>query len=122
MRGTTADACSALKKVSLRPGAGFKDAPFQLRRMAVGSTFMLGFVLLFLANFALIVAAIIHALRRDDLTGAQRLIWIAIAFFITPVIALGAIVYFAMGRERTRELFRDVATPTAAPAPPTSRP
>ena len=68
-----------------------------------------GVVLLFVANLALIVGAIVHALVRDDLTGTQRLVWIAIAFFITPVIALGAIVYFVMGRKRTSELFRDVA-------------
>lgn len=69
-----------------------------------------------LVNFGLIVAAVVHALTRDDLTSIQRLVWILIAVLVTPVVSLGAIVYFALGRERTRALFRDVGQ--APPAPP----
>lgn len=83
---------------------------------------VLGIFSLFALNVVLIVAAIVHALVRDDLTGMQRLIWIAIAFFITPVVAVGAIVYFALGRERTSTLFRDVTMPASRPPPPASPP
>ncbi|HVM44869.1 MAG TPA: hypothetical protein VM582_02945 [Candidatus Thermoplasmatota archaeon] len=75
---------------------------------------------LMIVNFALIIAAIVHALVRDDLTGVQRIIWIAIAFFVTPIVALGAIVYFALGKQRTHDLFRDVGV-TRSP-PPASPP
>lgn len=71
-----------------------------------------------IANFGLVVAAIIHILVRDDLSGVQRLIWIAIAFFVTPIVALGAIAYFALGRARTASLFRDVERPASSAAPP----
>lgn len=60
--------------------------------------------LLIFAGFVLTVAAVIHALVRDDLTGIQRLIWILISVFIP----FGALVYFLLGRTRTRDLFRDV--------------
>lgn len=64
--------------------------------------------LLMLANVVLIVAAVVHALVRDDLGGIQRLVWIALAVLVTPIVALGAIVYFVLGRERTREIFGDI--------------
>lgn len=73
-------------------------------------------------NFCLIVAAIVHALVRADLTGTQRIVWIAIVFFVTPIVALGAIVYFALGRERTSALFRDVAVTRPSPPPATPPP
>lgn len=66
------------------------------------------FGIVFALNFVLMAGAIVHALVRDDLAGVQRLIWMAISFFVTPGIALGAIVYFALGRARTAALFRDV--------------
>lgn len=84
--------------------------------------FLIGILTLMAVNFGLIIAAIVHALVRTDLTGAQRIAWIAIAFFVTPVVAVGAIVYFALGRERTRELFRDLGAPSSPPAPPASPP
>ena len=82
----------------------------------------LGVLALVLANLVLIVAAIVHALARDDLADVQRMVWVAIAFFVTPVVALGAIVYFALGRQRTRDLFRDLGGARPPPAPPASPP
>lgn len=70
-----------------------------------------------LANLGLIIAAVIHALTRDDLTSLQRLVWVLVSVFVTPVVSLGAIVYFVLGRERTRELFRD-AGQAPPPVPP----
>jgi hypothetical protein len=74
--------------------------------------FFLVVVLLALANVGLIVGACVHVLVRDDLTGVQRLVWLALSIFLTPILAVGAILYFALGRERTRVLFRDVPTAT----------
>lgn len=68
----------------------------------------LAILALFALNIVLVVAGIVHALVREDLNTPQRLIWVAIVFFVTPIVALGAIVYFALGRARTREIFRDV--------------
>lgn len=92
-------------------GAGVPEAGFFLA--------VLGLILL---NAALVIGAIVHALVRDDLTGVQRIVWVAIAFFVTPVVALGAIVYFALGRERTATLFRDVERAVRPPASPPTGP
>lgn len=79
----------------------------------VGEVFVMLAVGLALANFLVIVAAVVHALTRDDLGTLQRLVWVLLSVFVTPVVAVGAIVYFALGRERTRTLFSDAG---AAPA------
>lgn len=86
--------------------------------LGVAEGFVLLVVLLALANFAVIIAAVVSILTRDDLTGIQRLVWVLISVFVTPVLSLGAIVYFALGRERTRTLFRDLGQPARPPTPP----
>ena len=65
-----------------------------------------------------IVLAVVSVLARPDLTGPQRLAWLAVVVFVSPVVPVGAIAYFAMGRERTRGLFRDLGgAPPSAPPP-----
>lgn len=59
-------------------------------------------------SLVLIVVAVAHALTRDDLTSEQRLVWVAVSVFATPILAVGALVYLALGRERTAGLFRDL--------------
>lgn len=60
------------------------------------------------STWLLLVAAVVHILLRDDLTGVQRLAWLAVVVFVTPGVAVGAIVYLALGRARTAALFRDL--------------
>lgn len=75
------------------------------RRMGPAELGLFGLFALFgILGFVLAFAAAIHALVRDDLGGIQRLIWIALAMFIP----FGGLVYFLLGRARTRELFRDI--------------
>lgn len=59
-------------------------------------------------NVVLILGAVLHVLVRHDLTGVQRLVWIAIAVFATPGFAVGAVLYLLLGPERTAALFRDL--------------
>lgn len=80
---------------------------------------VMGFMmLLMLANVALVIGAVVHVLTRDDLTGTERLIWVVLVVFVVPMVAAAAIAYFVLGRERTRELFRDVGAQPAAPPGP----
>lgn len=59
-------------------------------------------------NAALIAAAFVHVALRNDLSSHQRIVWLLLVLLVTPVVALGAIAYFALGKRRTRELFQDL--------------
>lgn len=45
-----------------------------------------------------------HSLVRDDLSGEQRLIYLAVIWFIP----FGWVVYLLLGKEKTAELFSEV--------------
>lgn len=60
------------------------------------------------------IAAGIHALVREDIQGTQQLVWALLSFFV-PVVG---IVYFVLGKERTRAAFAGVGEPAAPPYRP----
>lgn len=60
-------------------------------------------------DVALMAAAVVHILLRDDLSSHQRIVWLLLVVLLTPVVAAGAIAYFALGKRRTHELFQDLA-------------
>jgi uncharacterized membrane-anchored protein YitT (DUF2179 family) len=62
------------------------------------------FALMSLAGFVLPLVAAVHVLVRDDLEDLQRLVWLLVVVFI-PFLWL---VYFALGKERTANLFDDL--------------
>jgi peptidoglycan/LPS O-acetylase OafA/YrhL len=49
----------------------------------------------------LVAAALLHLLRRHDLAPSERLAWVAGLILLPPI---GAIAYFALGRDGTRDL------------------
>ncbi|HWH08859.1 MAG TPA: PLDc N-terminal domain-containing protein [Candidatus Thermoplasmatota archaeon] len=74
-------------------------------------------LLVVLGGLVVTVAAVVHALVRDDLAGVQRLAWLAIVVFVP----FGALVYLLLGRRRTAAMFRDVAAPAAGSSPGSPR-
>jgi hypothetical protein len=84
--------------------------------------FPLFVVLLLAVNLSLVVAGIISVLTRPDLIGAQRLVWLGIIVLLNPIVALGALLYFWLGKDRTSTLFRDLGGGAAPPVTGSERP
>jgi len=68
------------------------------------SFFFLGSIILGLIEFVGKVYGTFRCLVREDLTGEQRLIYLAIIWFIP----LGWLIYFILGTEWTQQLFSEV--------------
>lgn len=67
------------------------------------SFFFLGGMLLGLLEFVGRIYGTFRCLVRGDLTGEQRLIYLAIIWFIP----LGWVIYLLLGTERTQKLFSE---------------
>jgi hypothetical protein len=72
---------------------------------AIGfSFFFLGAMFLGLIEFLGKIYGTFRCLVRDDLTSEQRLIYLAIIWFVP----LGWLIYLLLGTERTQQLFSEV--------------
>lgn len=72
--------------------------------VGVFSLFFIGAILLGLIEFIGKVYGTFRCLVRNDLTSEQRLIYLAIIWFVP----LGWAIYFLLGTDRTQQLFAEV--------------
>lgn len=73
------------------------------------------FLLLGALLFAFWLWMLIHALRNNGLTDGERVAWVVV---ICLTHALGALLYFFLGRPKAKAVPTAGGPPSAAPAPP----
>lgn len=78
--------------------------------------------IIFATNLGIFAGALLHILMRDDLSPRARAIWVGMSLLVVPLFSGGAIVYLALGKERTRRIVMGGALDEALHIPRLSTP